>query len=135
MNTGPATSASDLADFNHFYSGTHLAEVIAANPGFRAASRYELLAPDSRGDLAPRWLAVYELDSDTAVQTYLVRNDGPAEGRPKYTPGPAVWSSFQITWRMMWRQPGHVWHRKPAAVLDLHGRHERAGRYGRDRSG
>jgi hypothetical protein len=104
MNTDPAASASDLADFNHFYSGTHLPEVIAANPGFGAASRYELVAPEARGDVAPRWLAVYELDSDTAVQTYLARNDGPAEGRPKYTPGPAVWSSFQIKWRMMWRQ-------------------------------
>ena len=58
-------------------------EVIAANPGFQAASRYELLAPDSRGAFAPRWLAVYELDSESAAQTYLARNDGPAEGHPK----------------------------------------------------
>lgn len=104
MNTDPATSASCLADFNDFYSRIHLPEVIAANPGFKAAWRYELLAPDPHGADAPRWLAVHELDGQTAAQTYLARNDGPAEGRPKYTPGPAAWSGFQIKWRMMWRQ-------------------------------
>ena len=104
MNTDPDTSASDLADFNRFYTGTHLSEVIAANAGFQAASRYELLTSVSNGDLAPRWLAIYELDSETAAQTYLARNNGPVKGRPKYTPGPAAWSHFQIKWRMMWRK-------------------------------
>ena len=91
MNTAPDTDAAALAEFNAFYSKTHVPEVVASNPGFVRGSRYELLQPDPRGDFGPRWLAIYEMDGEAAARTYAQRNDGPAEGRPTYTPGPAAW--------------------------------------------
>jgi hypothetical protein len=103
MNTAPDTSADELAEFQRFYSQTHLSEVVASNPGFVRGARYELLDPDPRGDFGPRWLAVYEMDGEAAARGYAERNDGPAEGRPRYTPGPAAWSRTQGMWRMIWR--------------------------------
>ena len=88
MNTAPNTDAAALAEFSAFYSKTHVPEVLANNPGFVCGWRYELLQPDPRGDFGPRWLAVYEMDGEAAARTYAQRNDGPAEGRPTYTPAP-----------------------------------------------
>jgi hypothetical protein len=104
MNTAPDTDAEALAEFNRFYSAVHQPEVVAANPGFTRASRYELVQPDPRGDFGPRWLAVYEMDAEQAAQTYIARNDGPPSGRPNYTPTPPAWKRTQTTWRMIWRQ-------------------------------
>lgn len=104
INTAPGTDDTALAEFNTFYNKTHLPEVLASNPGFVRGTRYELLQPDPRGDFGPRWLAVYEMDSEAAARTYAQRNDGPAQGRPAYTPGPAAWQQMQIVWRMMWRR-------------------------------
>jgi hypothetical protein len=104
MNTAAETSAEELAEFSRFYSETHVPEVVAGNPGFVRGTRYELLEPDPRGDFGPRWLAVYEMDSEAAARTYMQRNDGPAEGRPQYTPRPAAWRAATTTWRMIWRR-------------------------------
>ena len=104
MNTAPDTDAAALAEFNAFYSKTHVPEVLANNPGFVRGSRYELLQPDPRGDFGPRWLAIYEMDGEAAARTYAQRNDGPPEGRPTYTPGPAAWRQTQTMWRMIWRR-------------------------------
>ncbi len=104
MNTAPDTDAAALAAFNAFYSKIHLPEVVASNPGFVRGSRYELLHPDPRGDFGPRWLAVYEMDGEAAARTYAQRNDGPPEGRPTYTPGPAAWQQTQGMWRIIWRR-------------------------------
>jgi hypothetical protein len=103
MNTAPETSPDELAEFDRFYSQTHVPEVVAGNPGFVRGTRYELLDPDPRGDFGPRWLAVYEMDAEAAARGYAERNDGPPEGRPVYTPGPVAWSSTQGMWRMIWR--------------------------------
>ena len=43
MDTDPRTTPEALAEFNRFYSATHVGEVIAAHPGFVSASRYELI--------------------------------------------------------------------------------------------
>jgi hypothetical protein len=104
MNTAPDTFEDELAKFNDFYSNTHMHEVVAANPGFIRATRYELLEPDPRGEFGPRWLAVYEMDSEQAAQTYLDRNDASATGRPNYTPGPAAWQNYEGWWRLMWHR-------------------------------
>jgi hypothetical protein len=104
MNTQPDTSLQDLADFNDFYSNTHIKEVVASNPGFIRATRYELLEQDARGDFGPRWLAVYEMDSREAADLSIKRNDGPPEARPTYTPGPAAWQSYEGWWRLMWHR-------------------------------
>ena len=103
MNTAPDTDEATLAAFNTFYSNTHLPEVLAHNPGFVRGSRYELLAPDPRGDFGPRWLAVYEMDGEAAAHAYAQRNDGSPEGRPTYTPGPEAWQKSQMMWRMIWQ--------------------------------
>jgi len=103
MDTDPAASPDELADFNRFYTETHVPEVVAAN-GFAFASRYELLDPDPRGDFGPRWLAVYEMPGEAEARAYAERNDGPASGRPNYTPVPPSWKHAHIRWRMLWRQ-------------------------------
>lgn len=93
----------EIEAFNAFYSGTHVPEVVAANPGFTNGHRYELATPDPRGVPAPRFLAVYEMAHEGAARTYGARNDGPPEGRPRYTPGPPVWDKLALRWRMIWR--------------------------------
>jgi hypothetical protein len=100
-------SASDdqLAEFNAFYSDVHLPEVVAGNPGFVRAQRYELARPDSRGDFGPRWLAVYEMADDAAAAAYLAQNAGSPTQRASYTPLPDVWRAIaKIRWRIIWRQ-------------------------------
>lgn len=104
MNTHPDTSASDLADFNAFYSNTHAREVLANNPGFIRATRYELLEQDARGNFGPRWLAMYEMEDREAADLYIKRNDGPPEGRPSYTPGPSAWQQYEGWWRLLWHR-------------------------------
>ena len=39
MDTDPRTTPEALAEFNQFYSTTHVGEVIGAHPGFVTASR------------------------------------------------------------------------------------------------
>lgn len=104
MNTQPDTSDAALAEFNDFYTNVHMREVVHANPGFFRATRYELHDPDPRGELGPRWLVIYEMNSMQAAETYIARNDGPPEGRPRYTPGPSAWQTYQPWWRMIWRR-------------------------------
>ena len=103
MNTAPGTEAGAIEEFQEFYGKTHAPEVLAANPGFVRATRYELIGPDPRGAPAPRWLTAYEMDGEAAARAYAERNDGPPEGRPKYTPWPAASQPMEITWRMIWR--------------------------------
>src|SRR5258708_39889330 len=81
MNARPDPDSAALAEFNRFYSDIHAPEVLAANPGFVRATRYELQDPDPRGDFGPRWLAMYEMDAEAAAQTYIDRNDGPPSGK------------------------------------------------------
>jgi hypothetical protein len=104
MDTPAGADAAALGAFSDFYSRVHLPEVLAANPGFVRASRYELLTPDPRGDFGPRWLAVYEMADEAAAQAYIERNDGPASGRPTYTAGPPAWQGAESRWRLIWRQ-------------------------------
>ena len=104
MDTAAGTSTEDLAKFNDFYTNTHMREVLAANPGFIRATRYELSEPDPRGDFGPRWLVAYEMESEAAAKGYIARNDGPPEGRPSYTPGPASWRQTETRWRLIWRR-------------------------------
>ncbi len=104
MNTAPDTSPEELGKFNDFYSNVHMHEVVASNPGFIRATRYELVGPDPRGNFGPRWLAMYEMEDKAAADLYMKRNDGPPEGRPKYTPGPAAWQNMESWWRLIWNR-------------------------------
>src|SRR5581483_3371937 len=108
MNTAPDTSEKDLADFNDFYTNVHMREVVNNNPGFVRATRYELHEPDVRGDFGPRWLVMYEMEDEAAARGYIARNDGPPEGRPTYTKGPAAWQNYQGWWRLLWNRVAPV---------------------------
>jgi hypothetical protein len=88
-----------------YYVGTHLPEVVASNPGFVGGHLFlRRDRPDERGG-GPAYLAVYEMAGEDAARLYLERNDGPTEGRPRYTPGPPVWQERMTPrWRMVWRR-------------------------------
>ena len=104
MNTPADATDAELAEFNDFYSNVHAHEVVGSNPGFIRATRYELENQDARGDFGPRWLAVYEMDSEKAANTYLEWNNGPPEKRPQYTPGPPLWQRYEGWWRLIWHR-------------------------------
>lgn len=55
-----AAGAED--EFNRWYNDVHLPEVLAC-PGFASATRYECT------DGQPRYLAIYELESEEALTT------------------------------------------------------------------
>ena len=101
MDTDPRTTPEALAEFNRFYSTTHVGEVIDAHPGFVAASRYERLDPDHDG---PRWLAIYGMADEAAALQYLKDNERPWLHRKKYSPWPPARRKAKTVWRMLWRQ-------------------------------
>lgn len=106
MNTDPRTTAEALAEFNRFYSTTHVREVVAAHPGFLSASRYELVDNQSPGvaPIIPRWLAVYGMAGEAAAAQYLKDNERPWLHRRRYSPWPAARRRAKTVWRMIWRR-------------------------------
>ena len=106
MNPDPQLSPSELEEVDRFYSTTHVAEVVASNPGFVRATRYELLEPDPRGEpyAGPRWLAIYDIEGEDGARAYAERNDHPERGGPAYTPWPGGRLRAHIVWRMTWRR-------------------------------
>jgi len=107
MDTDPRTTPEALAEFNRFYSTTHVHEVLAAHPGFVGVSRYELLDQDPRGGehRGPRWLAVYEAEDEAAALQYIKDNARPWLHRRKYSPWPPARRKAKTVWRMLWRRP------------------------------
>jgi hypothetical protein len=105
METDPRTSPDALAEFNRFYSTTHVHEVIAAHPGFVQSRRYELLEQDPRGPAhcGPRWLAVYEMVDEAAAERYIKDDARPWLHRQKYSAWPAARKRARTLWRMIWR--------------------------------
>ena len=112
MDIPADTDAAGVAAFNQHYSKTHVPEVLANNPGFVRGTRYEIFQDDPRGRRGPRFLAVYDIDSEAGVHTYIQRNDGPPSGRPTYTQGPPGRPQNETPWRLMWRRiamaPAHA---------------------------
>ena len=98
----PAGAAEeDLEVFNDFYTNVHLPEVAERHRALRG-SRYELvdaIQPPFQG--APRYLAVYEVDEESAANR---RHSG-----PKYASGPDIWRRHTTPWRLWYRRlGGHV---------------------------
>lgn len=109
MNTAPDLTPEEEKKFSDFYSNTHAHEVVASNDGFIRATRYEKLEGDPRNDHGPRWLAMYEMNSKDAADCYIEHNDGPPEGRPKYTPGLNMGRQTGVGgWRLIWRRHAPV---------------------------
>ena len=106
MDTDPRITPEELAEFNRFYSTTHVGEVLAAHPGFVRASRYELLDPDPRGGVhcGPRWLAMYEAVDEAAAERYIKDNARPWLHRQKYSAWPKARKKAKTVWRMLWRR-------------------------------
>src|SRR3979411_3126834 len=86
MDTDPRTTPEALAEFNRFYSTTHVHEVIAAHPGIVQVSLYVLPAPGSRAGVltGTRWLAAYEMTDEVAAQQYIKDNARPWLHRQQY---------------------------------------------------
>ncbi len=82
----------ELVIFNEFYTDVHLREVAERRHALRAV-RYELVREvDPPYKPAPRFLAVYEVDEQSAANR---RHVG-----PKYSPGPDVWQRHTTPWRL-----------------------------------
>jgi hypothetical protein len=96
VNPPPDVSDDELDTFNDFYTGVHLPEVAERRRALRAV-RWELLReirPPYRG--APHFLAVYEVDGESAANR---RHVG-----PPYTKGPDVWQRHTTPWRLWYRR-------------------------------
>ncbi len=92
---GDATD-DDLVVFNDFYTNVHLPEVAERRHALRAV-RYELVdavRPPYQG--APRFLAAYEVDEESAANR---RHSG-----PPYASGPDVWQRHKTPWRLWYRR-------------------------------
>jgi hypothetical protein len=100
LGVDPPAGASDeeLELFNDFYTTVHLPEVAERRKALRAV-RYELveeIKPPYPG--APRYLAVYEVDEESAANR---RHQG-----PKYATGPEVWQRHTTPWRLWYHRLG-----------------------------
>jgi hypothetical protein len=96
VNPPPDLTDEELAVFNDFYTNVHLVEVAERRHALRAV-RYELVRevrPPYQG--APRFLAVYEVDAESAANR---RHTG-----PKYSAGPEVWQRHKTPWRLWYRR-------------------------------
>ena len=99
VNPPPDATDDELEEFNRFYNEVHLPEVAERRHALRAV-RFELVhevRPPYQG--APRFLAVYEVDEESAANR---RHVG-----PKYSAGPPVWQQHKTPWRLWYRRlPG-----------------------------
>jgi hypothetical protein len=100
LGVDPPADATDddLVVFNDFYTNVHLPEVAERRRALRAL-RYELVEavrPPYKG--APRFLAVYEVDEQSAANR---RHSG-----PPYSSGPEVWRRHTTPWRLWYRRLG-----------------------------
>lgn len=100
VNPPAGATDEDLEVFNDFYTNVHLREVAERRHALRAV-RYELvraLKAPPKG--APRFLAVYEVDEESASQR---RHVG-----PPYSAGPPVWQGHRTPWRLWFRASGDL---------------------------
>ena len=100
LGVNPPSDASDeeLATFNDFYTDVHLVEVAERRHAIRAV-RYELIEEVKAPYLgAPRYLAAYEVDEESASHR---RHVG-----PPYSSGPDVWQRHKTPWRLWYRRLG-----------------------------
>jgi hypothetical protein len=98
VNPPADVSAKELEVFNDFYTNVHLVEVAERRHALRAV-RYELVDESRPPYLgAPRFLAAYEVDEESASHR---RHVG-----PPYSSGPDVWQRHTTPWRLWYRRLG-----------------------------
>jgi hypothetical protein len=99
MNVPPDTNAAGLAEFNTFYTHTHVPEVMAYG-GYARGTRFELYRAFAHpGPGCPRFCAVYEAD----VPATEHRNERRANRAP-LTSGPPIWEQHDTIWRLVYRR-------------------------------
>jgi hypothetical protein len=99
MNVPAETDATGLADFNTFYTGTHMPEVMAA-AGYARATRFELyreFAHPAPG--CPQFCAIYEADA-AAAEAHEARR----AARGPLSSGPPAWQQHDTVWRLVYRR-------------------------------
>jgi hypothetical protein len=99
MNVPADTDAESLADFNAFYSDTHVPEVMAYG-GYTRGTRFELyreFAHPAPG--CPRFCAIYEADT-AATEARAQRRSA----RGTLSSGPPTWEKHDTVWRLVYRR-------------------------------
>jgi hypothetical protein len=98
MNVPADADANDLAEFNAFYTETHVPEVMA-NGGYARGTRFELyreFAHPAPG--CPRFCAIYEADA-AATEARETRR----AARGALSSGPPAWENRDTVWRLVYR--------------------------------
>jgi len=99
MNVPADASSEELAEFNSFYTETHVPEVMAYG-GYSRATRFELyreFAHPAPG--CPRFCAIYEADAAATGSRERRRAE-----RPTLSSGPPVWEQHDTLWRLVYRR-------------------------------
>ncbi|WP_336629224.1 MULTISPECIES: hypothetical protein [unclassified Microbacterium] len=91
MTPAADATAEQVEEFNAFYNGTHLPEVLH-DWDWQRAGRYERRAVV--GGSGPRYLAVYESGPTARISPRS------AEGVPNYSSGPYAWEHRDTAWRL-----------------------------------
>jgi hypothetical protein len=99
MNVPADADATALAEFNTFYTETHVPEVMAYG-GYARGTRHELyreFAHPAPG--CPRFCAIYEADA-AATESRESRR----AARAPLSSGPPVWENHDTIWRLVYRR-------------------------------
>jgi hypothetical protein len=99
MNVPTDANADDVAQFNAFYTETHVPEVMASGGYARGTrfERYSEFAHPAPG--CPRFCAIYEADAPAT-------NDREARraARGSFSSGPPAWENHDTIWRLVYRR-------------------------------
>lgn len=99
MNVPPDTDAAGLAEFNTFYSNTHVPEVMEYG-AYARGTRLELHRAFAHPEPGcPRFCAVYEADAATTAQ----RNERRSNRAP-LSSGPPTWEQHDTIWRLVYKR-------------------------------
>ena len=99
MNVPAQTDANGLAEFNTFYTGTHVPEVMAYG-GYARATRFELYREFAHPPPGcPRFCAIYEADAVATEEREARR-----AARGTLSSGPPAWEQHDTVWRLVYRR-------------------------------
>ena len=99
MNVPAETDANGLAEFNTFYTGTHVPEVMAYG-GYARATRFELYREFAHPPPGcPRFCAIYEADAAATEEREARR-----AARGTLSSGPPAWERHDTVWRLVYRR-------------------------------
>jgi len=103
MDPPPGGDDRELAEFNEFYSRSHLDEVMSSTP-YSLGARYERVPEFSpRPDDAPRYCAAYEADAAQAAELDRIRSARATQPAQR-SAGPPAWQQRQTRWRLSYRR-------------------------------